>query len=96
MNILGITLSRPSFNEITWTALIACIWWVAAIGIWQLAGGKPDVVDAGATLLIIFWGCLCPRCGIRIDRGLPHLFLNLVISALILTAFQGTATLFLH
>lgn len=89
MNILGVTLNKPSFTEVTWAALIACVWWVAALGIWTVAGGRPEPVDAGATLLIIFWGCICPRCGIRIDRGFSHLALNMVVSAIILTAFQG-------
>lgn len=94
MKIIGIDLRKPTFNELTYAALIACVWWLASIGLWKSAIGPLDRVDAGAALLVIYWGCICARIGIRVDRGARHLALNMGFCALILTSYQGAVSLF--
>ena len=49
MKILGIQLRRPSFNEVTVSAVMASGLWLAAVGVLRVSGKSFDAVDAGAT-----------------------------------------------
>lgn len=93
MKILGVALRKPSFNEVTASAVMAAGIWLAYVAISRATHQPLLAVDAGAALLIIFWGCVCTRVGIRIDQGLRHLAVNVVCGAVILTAYQGIVSL---
>lgn len=67
--------------------------WLAYVGALRASGGSFEPVNAGATLLIIFWGCVCVRLGIHVGRGLPHLALNVGFGTLLLGAYQTLITL---
>ena len=88
MKIIGVELRKPKFVEITKAALVATGLWAAYVALWQAGGGVLDPLDAGATLLVLFWGCACAAFGIRIERGLPHLALNVVCTAALLGLYQ--------
>lgn len=93
MKILGVELRKPTFNEVTASAVMAAGIWLAYVALWRAAEQPLLAVDAGAALLIIFWGCVCARVGIRVDRGPRHLAVNLVCGAVILTAYQAIVSL---
>ena len=48
-----------------------------------------DRVEAGAMLVVVVWGCVSARLGMRIGMGHRHLVAILAVSALLLGAFQG-------
>ena len=89
MKILGITLRKPSFNEITAAAVMATGLFVAALGLMRALHMAIDPIEAGALLLVMLWGCISVRLGIRIEQGKQHMVVNLVVSALLLGAYQG-------
>ena len=94
MKIIGIELRRPSFNEITAAAVLAAGLWLAMVALWQSVGGPIDRAEAGGLLLVVFWGCVCARLGIRVERGPRHLALNLSFGALLISVYQAAITLF--
>lgn len=88
MHLIGIPLRRPSSNEITASAVMAVGLWLAGIGLLtalQLPFGRDD---AGALLIVVAWGCLSARVGIRIDQGQRHLAAQLIVSGLLLGAYS--------
>ena len=89
MNLIGIPLRRPSFGELTAAAVMATGVWLAAIGLARVLNLPLDRVEAGALLLVVGWGCVSARLGIRIGMGHRHLLANLAVSALLLGAYQG-------
>lgn len=89
MKVLGIALRRPSFNELTSAAVLAVGLWVALLGLARSAGVALTAVDAGAALLVLAWSCAAVQIGIHVGRGRRHLVANLVVSALLLGAYQG-------
>jgi hypothetical protein len=93
MKLLGIQLRRPSFNEVTVSAVMAAGLWLAAVGVLRVSGKNFDAADAGAMLLIVFWGCVCARMGIRVDRGPRHLALNVLLGGALLSVYQAVLTL---
>jgi hypothetical protein len=94
MKILGVDLRKPSFIEITASAVLAAGLWMAIVAVWRSVGGPLDRIEAGALLLVVFWGCICVRVGIRVDRGPRHLVLNLASCALLLAAYQAAIAFF--
>ena len=42
-----------------------------------------------ALLLVVLWGCVSARCGIRVGMGNRHLVANLVVSGALLAVYQG-------
>ena len=94
MKILGVELSKPTFNQVTAAAVMAAGLWMAAVALLRSAGQPLDRVDAGAALLVIFWGCVCVRMGIRVDRGPRHLAVNLLCAGVLLAAYQFVVMLF--
>ena len=89
MNLIGIPLRRPSFGELTAAAVMATGVWLAAIGLTRVLHLPMDRIEAGALLLVVLWGCVSARLGIRIGMGHRHLLANLAVSALLLGAYQG-------
>jgi hypothetical protein len=93
MKILGIELSKPSFNEVTASAVMAAGIWLACVALWRVSEHPMDRIEAGAALLVIFWGCVGVRLGIRLDKGLRHLAVNLLCGAAILMVYHGVMAL---
>jgi len=89
MNIFGISLRKPSFNEVTAATVMGVGLWLAILAVARSLGHGLDVVDAGAALLVMVWGCIGVRLGIEIGKGSRHLVANLAVSALLLAAYQG-------
>lgn len=88
MNLLGISLRRPRFWEVTTSALMATGLWVALLGLMKVGSIPLTRNDAGALLLVILWGCVSARLGVRIGQGANHLAANVVVSAVLLGAYQ--------
>ncbi len=88
MNILGIPLRRPSFNEITAATVMGVGLWVAGVGLMKLLRLDLPPADAGAMLLVLLWACTSVRLGIRIEQGRRHLLANLAVSALLLGLYE--------
>ena len=89
MKIFGVTLRKPSFNEITASAVMATGLFLAALGLMRALHRPIDSIEAGALLLVVLWGCISVRLGIRIEQGKQHMVVNLMVSALLLGAYQG-------
>lgn len=93
MKLLGIPLQRPSFNQVTAAAVMACGLWLACVAMLRTSGQPLTAVEAGAALLIVFWGCVCAHVGIRVDRGLRHILANAVVGTGLWLVYQGAVTL---
>ena len=93
MKILGITLRKPSFNEITAAAVMATGLFVAALGLMHALRMPIDPIEAGALLLVVLWGCVSARVGIRVGLGQRHLAANLLVSAALLALYEGARVL---
>ncbi|CAN5664758.1 hypothetical protein BH09PSE5_BH09PSE5_24660 [soil metagenome] len=89
MKIIGVELRKPTFTELTMSAIMAAGLWIAYMGIAKTIGSAPDAVNAGGVLLVIFWGCVCTRFGIRVDRGVRHIVLNVMFGGVLLLAYQA-------
>jgi hypothetical protein len=94
MKIFDIQLRKPSFNEVTAAAVMALGIWLMAVELLKASGSPLSRVDAGAALLVVFWGCVCVRLGIRVDRGLAHLALNVFFGGAIVLVYQALVSLF--
>jgi len=94
MKILGIQLNKPSFNEITASAVMAAGLWLAIVALFRVTEQPMDRFQAGAALLVIFWSCVGVRMGIRLDKGLRHIAVNVLCGAVILMIYNALATLF--
>ena len=93
MKILGIELSKPSFNEVTASAVMAAGLWLACMALLRVSEQPLDRIEAGGALLVIFWGCVGVRMGIRIDRGVRHLAANLLCGGVILALYHAIVSL---
>ncbi len=93
MKIIGVQLRKPSFNEVTASAVLAAGLWLAIVALWRRFGGALDAVDAGGLLLVMFWACVGVRLGIRVDLGLRHLALYLAFGAALLGVYQAAVLL---
>ena len=94
MNIIGVPLRKPSFSEVTSAAVLATGLWLTYVALSFRLAGMPGRVDAGAALLVIFWGCVCVRLGIRMEQGARHVALNLACCAVLVGLYQAMTTLF--
>jgi hypothetical protein len=94
MKIIGVPLRRPDFNEITAAAVMGAGLWVLAVGLLKVSSVQLAKGDAGALLLVLLWACMSARFGIHIGQGGRHLAANVVVSALLLGAYEGLRTLF--
>lgn len=89
MTLFGITTRVPSFAEVTAATLMALGLWLAGIAlIWRFSD-VPTAFEAGALLLVLAWGCIGARVGIRPDRGSRHLLANFAVSAALLGLYAG-------
>lgn len=93
MKIIGIPLQRPSVNEFTAASILGIGLWVAVVGVLQAAGLGLDRANAGALLVVMWWGSLSARVGIHIGQGQRHLLANLAVSGVLLAAHQGVLRL---
>jgi hypothetical protein len=89
MKLFGIPLRKPNSGELTAAAVMATGLWVAAIGLLRVLNMDIDRADAGALLVVMWWGCVSVRCGIRVGMGNRHLAANLAVSAVLLALYQG-------
>lgn len=94
MKILGIELSKPSFNEVTASAVMAAGLWLTCVALFKVSEQPMDRIEAGAALLVIFWGCVGVRMGIRFDRGMRHVAANVLGGGVILGVYHFMVTLF--
>jgi len=92
MKILGIELKQPTFNELTASAVMAAGLWLACVALLNASHQPLDRAEAGGALLMIFWGCVGARLGIRIDRGARHLALNLLVGGALLGIYHAIVT----
>jgi hypothetical protein len=93
MKILGIALRRPPFNELTAAAVMAAGLWLLAMGATHALQLALDRADAGALLLMIAWGCLSVRFGLRLDQGERHLVANVAGASVLMALYQAALTL---
>ena len=93
MNLFGIALRKPSFNEVTAATVLGCGLWLLAVGLLSASGHPLQRLEAGAALLVALWACIGARIGIRVGQGPRHLAANVAVGALILGAYQGVCTL---
>jgi hypothetical protein len=93
MKILGVQLSKPSFNEVTASAVMAAGLWLAIVALWRVSEQPLDRIQAGAALLVIFWSCVGVRMGIRLDKGLRHVAVNVLCGGLILIVYNAVMAL---
>jgi len=94
MKILGIQLRQPSFNEVTASAVMAAGLWLATVALFRVTEQPMDRFQAGAALLVIFWSCVGVRMGIRLDKGLRHVAVNVLCGGVILMVYNALMTLF--
>jgi len=89
MKLFGLPLRKPRFNELTAAVIMGAGLWVLAVGLMHVAHVDLGKADAGALLLVLLWGCVSARMGIRIGMGMRHLVVNLLVTAALLTVYQG-------
>ena len=89
MQLFGITLRKPSFNEVTAASIMGVGLWLACLGAAAAMGQSLSKVDAGAALVVILWGCLSVRFGVHIGQGRAHLLANVSVTAALLLVYQG-------
>jgi hypothetical protein len=88
LTLFGIELRRPTWNEFTAVSVLAVGMWVLAVGLAFRFGAGLQAFDAGALLLVIEWGCVAARAGVRPDRGARHVVANVAVSALLVGAYS--------
>lgn len=93
MKFFGIALRRPRFSELTAAAVMASGLWILSLAALHALQMTPSRVDAGALLLMIAWGCMSVRLGLRMDRGQRHVAANVAGAALLLALYQLGVTL---
>lgn len=88
MLLLGIPTRRPSFDELTAASVMAIgLWLLTAALLWRF-GESPSRFDAGAALVVIWWGSVAACLGVRPNRGARHLMVNVAVSALLLGGYS--------
>jgi hypothetical protein len=90
VKIIGISLRKPSFNELTAAVVMGAGLWIAAVGVLRtLLQVDLPMMDAGALLLVALWGCVSTRVGLQIGEGSRHVLANLLVAAVLLALYQG-------
>lgn len=89
MKLLGIPLRKPSFNEFTAACVMGVGLWLLALGLMRIFRLDVGWQDAGALLIVVLWGCLCVRLGIRVDTGGRHLLANVLVGGALLGCYQA-------
>ena len=93
MTFFGISLRRPSFNEVTAATVMAVGLWLAVIGLAHVSGHALQARDAGAVLIVAIWGCIGVRVGFGVGQGGRHLAGHVGVSAALLGLYQGALVL---
>ena len=88
ITLFGIDVRKPSWNEFTAASVLAVGLWLLVIGLASRFGAALQAYDAGALLLVVEWGCVAARAGVRPDRGPRHVLANLAVSALLVGAYS--------
>ncbi|MEP7282160.1 MAG: hypothetical protein ABI696_09290 [Rubrivivax sp.] len=88
MNVLGISLRRPSFGETTATSIMAIGLWLAGVGAMVQSGQAFGRQDMAALLVMVWWGCMTVRLGIDLRAGWRHLLAS-GLGALVLLGVNG-------
>lgn len=88
MKLIGISLRKPAFAELTAASVMAVGLWAAAVGLLLATRVSFDRVDAGALLIALAWACLSTRMGIRVGQDRRHLVANLLGCTLLLGVYQ--------
>lgn len=94
MNLIGVPLRRPGFNELTAAAVMGSGLWVMAVGVAHVARLELTKGDAGALLLVMLWACVSARMGIRVGAGGRHLAANLLVSGVLLALYEAARSFF--
>lgn len=94
MNLIGVPLRRPGFNELTAATVMGSGLWVLAVGFAHFARMDLTKGDAGALLLVMLWACVSTRMGIRVGAGGRHLAANLLVSGVLLALYEVARGLF--
>jgi hypothetical protein len=89
MKLIGIQLRKPHFNELTAAVVMGAGLWTLAVGLMHFLHVDISKADAGALLLVVMWGCVSARLGIRIGMGNRHLAANLLVTALLLGVYES-------
>ncbi|HEY9238017.1 MAG TPA: hypothetical protein VIP10_04175 [Burkholderiaceae bacterium] len=87
--VFGIDLRRPSMNEFTAASVLAVGLWVLVLGLAHRLGAGLEAFDAGALLVVVEWGCVSARAGVRPDRGARHLIANFAVSGLLVGIYAA-------
>jgi len=88
VKLIGISLRKPAFAELTAATILAVGLWVAAVGVLLASHVSFDRADAGALLLVLAWACVGARMGIRVGQDRRHLLANLLGCTLLLGVYQ--------
>ena len=90
LTLFGIALRVPSLNEFTAASALAVGLWLLILGLAYRFGAGLVAFDAGALLLVVEWGCVAARAGVRPDRGARHVIANLAVSALLIGVYAAS------
>lgn len=96
MKILGIPLRRPSFGDVTKSAILATAMLLILMTVSAFLGRTPRTEDKVTWLLLAFWGGVSSTCGLTPARGWRHLALLIsvgIIIALAISVFSSLITL---
>ncbi|MBC7955782.1 MAG: hypothetical protein H7Y33_07930 [Cytophagales bacterium] len=93
MKIIGISLYKPRFYELTAAVIMGAGLWTLAVGLLHVLQFEISRADAGALLVVVTWGCVSARLGIRIGQGHRHLAASLLGSASLLALYEGARVL---
>lgn len=83
MRILGVTLRKPTFVDVTVMMAVATFLLVAVLAVSGLMGYRPGTYTKAVFLASLAWGVLSNLIGIRVVDGWRHLALNTVGCAVI-------------
>ncbi|WP_155416659.1 hypothetical protein [Burkholderia vietnamiensis] len=93
MKILGIPLRRPSYSDITKSAIAATAFLVILTAVSPLLGQTPPAVVKVTWLVVAFWGALSSACGITLTKGWQHWCLFFSVAMAIPIAISALASL---
>ncbi|MEF7612373.1 hypothetical protein V4F39_00535 [Aquincola sp. MAHUQ-54] len=94
MQVVGISLRKPGFNEITAATVMGGGLWIALVGLLSAGGHALERPEAAALLLVMLWGSLSVRLGIDFAAGWRHRIVHLAVCGLLLGACQAARMLF--
>lgn len=93
MQVVGIPLRKPGFNEVTAATVMGGGLWIALVGLLRAGGHPLERPDAAALLLVMLWGCLAVRLGIDLTAGWRHRIVHLTVCGGLLGLVHATGTL---